>query len=167
MAIHIGELAGEIATHCHQGLGCDRHHCPAIGFGGYLCAQHRLFPPRIIRHTVHRERNALRHRWWIDRRGTVECREAGIWFFRQIRLFLLKSVTMTREKIIEKTMGVINRLPADKVAEIGNFADFILNKFEEEQLKKGIHSLAHQTTSFDFLSLDEDLYSEEIGRAHV
>ena len=74
---------------------------------------------------------------------------------------------MTREKIIEKTMGVINRLPADKVAEVGDFADFILNKFEEEQLKKGIHSLANQTTSFDFLNLDEDLYSEDDLLSHA
>lgn len=67
---------------------------------------------------------------------------------------------MTREAIIKKTIQVINKLPEDKVAEISDFADFVLNKFEEQQLKNGVNMLNNQTKSFDFLYLDEDLYSE-------
>ena len=67
---------------------------------------------------------------------------------------------MTKEAIIKKTIQVINRLPEDKAAEIFDFAAFVLNRFEEQQLKKGIQALHNETKSFDFLYLDEDLYSE-------
>ena len=67
---------------------------------------------------------------------------------------------MTKEAIIKKTLQVINKLPEDKVAEIFDFAGFVLNKFEEQQLRKGIQALHNESKSFDFLHLDEDLYSE-------
>lgn len=68
---------------------------------------------------------------------------------------------MTREAIIRKTIEVIDKLPEEKVAEVYDFADFILNKFEEQQLKKGIQALHNETKSFDFLYLEEDLYTED------
>ena len=67
---------------------------------------------------------------------------------------------MTREAIIKKTIQVIHKLPEEKAAEIFDFADFVLNKFEEQQLKKDIDTLHNETKSFDFLYLEEDLYSE-------
>ena len=67
---------------------------------------------------------------------------------------------MTKEAIIKKTIQVINKLPDDKAEQISDFAGFVLNRFEEEQLKKGIQALHNETKSFDFLYLDEDLYSE-------
>lgn len=67
---------------------------------------------------------------------------------------------MTREAIIKKTIQVIHKLPEEKAAEIFDFADFVLNKFEEQQLKKDIDTLHKETKSFDFLYLEEDLYSE-------
>ena len=67
---------------------------------------------------------------------------------------------MTREAIIRKTVQVLNKLPEDKAVEIFDFAGFVLNKFEEQQLKKGVQALHNQTKSFDFLYLEEDLYSE-------
>lgn len=67
---------------------------------------------------------------------------------------------MTREAIIKKTIQVINKLPDERAAEIVDFADFVLNKFEEQQLKQGIQSLQKETKTFDFLYLEEDLYSE-------
>jgi len=67
---------------------------------------------------------------------------------------------MTREAIIKKTIQVINKLPEDKAAEIFDFAGFVLNRFEEQQLKKGVQALHDETKSFDFLHLDENLYTE-------
>ena len=67
---------------------------------------------------------------------------------------------MTKEAIINKTLQVINKLPEDKIAEVFDFAGFVLNKFEEQQLIKGIQMLHNESKSFDFLYLDEDLYSE-------
>ncbi|MFT4093677.1 MAG: hypothetical protein QM640_08550 [Niabella sp.] len=67
---------------------------------------------------------------------------------------------MTRQAIIERTIKIINRLPEEKAQEISDFADFIIKRYEEAQLTKGIQKLAEQSKSFEFLNEDEDIYSE-------
>lgn len=67
---------------------------------------------------------------------------------------------MTRQAIIERTIKTINQLPDEKVQEISDFADFIVKRYEEFLLTKGIQKLAEQSQSFDFLNKEEDLYSE-------
>ena len=41
---------------------------------------------------------------------------------------------MTREAIINQTVKAINILPEEKATEISDFADFVLMKYEEQQL---------------------------------
>jgi len=67
---------------------------------------------------------------------------------------------MTRERIIERTIKAINQLPEDKAKEISDFADFIIKRFEEQQLTEGLQKLVAQSKAFDFLEEEEDLYSE-------
>lgn len=67
---------------------------------------------------------------------------------------------MTRERIIERTIKAINQLPEDKAKEISDFADFIIKRFEEQQLTEGLQKLAGQSEAFGFLEEEEDLYSE-------
>lgn len=68
---------------------------------------------------------------------------------------------MTREALIEKTLQTLSRLPADKVEEIADFADFLLKQLDDEFLQKGIHSLATTSESFEFLQDEEELYSTQ------
>lgn len=68
---------------------------------------------------------------------------------------------MTRQHIIEKTLKAINRLPEDKAAEISDFADFVLQRYEEQVLIGGIQRLAAESRAFDFLEKEEDIYSVE------
>ncbi|WP_221394142.1 hypothetical protein [Dyadobacter sp. NIV53] len=66
---------------------------------------------------------------------------------------------MTREIIIERTIKAIHQLPEDKAEEISVFADFLIKRYEEQQLLDGIQKLASISQSFNFLNEKEDMYS--------
>ncbi len=67
---------------------------------------------------------------------------------------------MTKQRIIERTVSAINRLPAEKAEEILTFVDFVAKRYEEQQLSQGVQKLANESKSFSFLYDEEDLYSE-------
>lgn len=66
---------------------------------------------------------------------------------------------MTKETLIKKTIQSLAKLPHDKVKEVSDFADFILKKFDEEVIQSGIEKLVSDSSTFDFLKTEEDLYS--------
>lgn len=66
---------------------------------------------------------------------------------------------MTRQAIIEKTVKAINQLPADKAEEISDFAEFVIKRYEEYLLNRGMQQLTSKSQAFDFLDEDEELYS--------
>ena len=67
---------------------------------------------------------------------------------------------MTRQAIIERTLRAINQLPDEKAEEISTFAEFIMKQYEEHQLAQGIQKMSTQSSAFDFLNQEEDLYTE-------
>jgi hypothetical protein len=67
---------------------------------------------------------------------------------------------MTRQAIIERTTQAINQLPEDKAEEISDFADFVMRRYEEQQLARGVQQLSAASQSLAFLHEEEDLYSE-------
>ena len=66
---------------------------------------------------------------------------------------------MTRQLIIERTLKAINQLPRDKAEEISNFADFILKRYEEYEITRGIHKITSESDTFNFLNEEEEIYS--------
>lgn len=66
---------------------------------------------------------------------------------------------MTKEAIIQNTIQALTILPADKAKEISDFADFLLQKYEDLTLQQGMQSLQSQNESFSFLYDEENLYS--------
>jgi hypothetical protein len=66
---------------------------------------------------------------------------------------------MSKQELIEKTLAALQKLPADKVAEISDFADFILQRNEDKQITEGIAQLSKQSRSYEFLNEEEDLYT--------
>ncbi len=66
---------------------------------------------------------------------------------------------MTKEAIIQNTIKVLNILPQDKAAEISTFAEYVLKRYEEQSLQRGIEELQSDSDSFNFLHEDEELYS--------
>ncbi len=66
---------------------------------------------------------------------------------------------MTRQAIIERTINAINQLPEDKAAEISDFADFVIKKFEDSRITENIKQLASKSQTFEFLNNEEELYT--------
>lgn len=68
---------------------------------------------------------------------------------------------MTKKAIIERTVHVLNQLPPEKASEISDFADFIIKKYEDSLLTRGIQEIIQKSDTFDFLNDEEELYSRE------
>lgn len=68
---------------------------------------------------------------------------------------------MSRETLIKRTFNTLSKLPPDKVKEVSDFADYILKKYDEENLQKGIEKLVNNSKVYDFLKDEEDIYSFE------
>jgi len=66
---------------------------------------------------------------------------------------------MIRETLIHRTIKTLSKLPNDKVREVSDFTEYILKKYEEENLQHGIEKLVTDLTTFQFLNDDEDLYT--------
>jgi hypothetical protein len=69
---------------------------------------------------------------------------------------------MSRDAMIEKAMKTLSMLPEDKLEEVVDFADYILKKYEEQYLQKGIEKMVSESDAFQFLAEeDEELYNKE------
>lgn len=66
---------------------------------------------------------------------------------------------MDRNDLIENTILKIRQLPDFKIKEINDFADFLLQKIEDQILQEGIQELASKSKVFSYLNGEEDLYS--------
>lgn len=67
---------------------------------------------------------------------------------------------MNKQGLINRTVETLEKLPESKIHEIADFADFILKKYEEQILQKGIENMVSESDSFAFLHDEEDLYDE-------
>jgi hypothetical protein len=68
---------------------------------------------------------------------------------------------MTQSAIIENKISVLSKLPTEKVAEVKDFADFVLKRYEETVLQQGIAQIVSDSKVFAFLAEEEDLYSKD------
>jgi hypothetical protein len=66
---------------------------------------------------------------------------------------------MSKKELIEKTMEALEKLPEDKVAAVSDFADYMLQKNDDNNLIQGIANLAAKSKSYRFLEEEEDLYT--------
>lgn len=66
---------------------------------------------------------------------------------------------MTKQLIIERTLKAINQLPEDKAEEISDFADFVYKRYEEQELSKGLRSIVSESSAFNFLNEEPEIYS--------
>lgn len=68
---------------------------------------------------------------------------------------------MPKETLINKTLKTLSRLPQHKVREVSDFAEFILIKYEEDIIQRGIEKLISKSGTYDFLKNEKDLYTVE------
>lgn len=62
---------------------------------------------------------------------------------------------MTKEALIKKAIDTISKLPEDNITEVADFAEFLLSKYEDRILTKGIEKLVSESETFSFLKEDE------------
>jgi hypothetical protein len=68
---------------------------------------------------------------------------------------------MNRETLIKKTLDVLSKLPPEKVSEIADFAEYLMKKYDDEILQKGMEKIISDSESFNFLKTEEDIYTLE------
>jgi len=66
---------------------------------------------------------------------------------------------MDRIDLIETTLRKINQLPDSKIIEINDFAEFLLQKNDDQILQQGIQEIASKSNVFSYLNDEDDLYS--------
>ena len=66
---------------------------------------------------------------------------------------------MKKNGAIKRAIEIIAKLPDSKVTEVVDFANYLLKKYEEDVLTKGITKLVSKTKTYKFLDTEEDLYT--------
>ena len=66
---------------------------------------------------------------------------------------------MTRETLIKRTVENLSKLPDQRLKEVSDFAEFLLNRIENRLMTEGIQQLTADSKVFKFLEMEEDLYS--------
>jgi hypothetical protein len=66
---------------------------------------------------------------------------------------------MTKQDLIEKSVKYLNVLPENKIEEVVEYIEFLILKYDDVILQKGITKLNVGSNSFEFLKDEEDLYS--------
>ncbi len=66
---------------------------------------------------------------------------------------------MTNAQLVNKTILNIQKLPLNKVQEVNDFVEFLLNKIDDQIITEGIKSLVQDSKTFQFLEDEPDLYS--------
>ena len=67
---------------------------------------------------------------------------------------------MNRELLLKDALNKINKLPNAKLEEINDFADFLLTRLDDQFINENIKELTSNSTSFDFLKEEEEIYDE-------
>ena len=71
------------------------------------------------------------------------------------------NLNMNKDKLIKKTIETLSRLPQEKILEVNDFAEYILENYDREILQKGTEEIVSKSKTFDFLAEEEELYSLE------
>ncbi|MGA2298036.1 MAG: hypothetical protein ABSG15_10855 [FCB group bacterium] len=66
---------------------------------------------------------------------------------------------MSHDEIINRILETLAKLPSEKAIEVADFADFLLNKSDDDIILQGIRDLTEKSISYDFLKEEEDLYN--------
>lgn len=67
---------------------------------------------------------------------------------------------MAREKLMEKAIEVLSKLPDQKLIEVSDFTEFlIISRREIRKLTEGIQLIFSDSKSFRFLEDEKNLYS--------
>ncbi len=67
---------------------------------------------------------------------------------------------MTRKVLINRTVKSIKKLPENKLREVSDYVDFLLQREEEGELRNHLTQAAAQSNAFSFLEDEDELYDD-------
>ncbi len=69
---------------------------------------------------------------------------------------------MDKKKLIESVVEKMKKLPEDKLKEVEDYLDLLINKYQEDLIiQKGIEDIVQNSKSYAFLKEDDDIYTVE------
>lgn len=68
---------------------------------------------------------------------------------------------MARKDLLDRTTKSLKRLSDERLIEVSNFVESLLNKSADQQLYNDILNTAHASETFSFLEEEEELYFDE------
>lgn len=66
---------------------------------------------------------------------------------------------MTTEAIIKKAVSTMSKLSQNNVEEVADFAEFLLQKQENDEIMKFTYQILDKSEVFDFLHEEEEIYN--------
>jgi hypothetical protein len=66
---------------------------------------------------------------------------------------------MNKQALIENTIQTLNQLPAEKVDEVRDFAEYLLGKLDDSIISEGVQLLSSSSSALSYLNDEEDLYT--------
>lgn len=66
---------------------------------------------------------------------------------------------MDKTILIQQAIDNINRLPAQELKELNDFAEFLLSRLHQEMLTEEVSKTNLSSDSYKFLENDEDIYT--------
>lgn len=85
---------------------------------------------------------------------------SGLLTAKMLNLMEKIQLKMTREILINRTLENLKKLPDQKLREVSDFAEFLMNKIEDSLMTEGIQKLTTDSKAFKFLETEEELYSK-------
>lgn len=77
----------------------------------------------------------------------------------QLSVSLFRSKFMNKEELLENVLEHCRKLPESQIAQLLDYAEFLAQKNENAALLKEISSLVEQSSSFDFLNEEPEIYT--------
>lgn len=67
---------------------------------------------------------------------------------------------MERKNLLNRTAKSLKRLPDDRLKEVSDFVELLLNKSDDQQMNHDIVYTASELETFSFLEEEEELYDD-------
>ena len=66
---------------------------------------------------------------------------------------------MEKDVLVKNTIGKLERLPSNRIQEVIDFMEFIIQKTDDDMTTEGLQQLSSISRTYDFLNEEPDLYT--------
>ena len=70
-----------------------------------------------------------------------------------------KDLAMNKKDLLDSTIKKMEQLSEDKIREVNDFVEFLLQRREEYVINEGVKQMTSESKSFEFLQEEDDIYT--------